>query len=115
MKITNVTFCFLLCVTSVVAQKNQGQNRIQNLSKLEIGFQGIGYGYETGLGNNLAIDFTGGLGGDIMYMIMRLRMVGICFNRQFISLLIPNCIIIENDVWKRDIIQTSTVGIISDL
>ena len=54
MKITYVTFYFLLCVTSVVAQKNQGQNRIQNLSKLEIGFQGIGYGYETGLGNNLA-------------------------------------------------------------
>ena len=63
MKITYVTFYFLLCVTSVVAQKNQGHNRIQNLSKLEIGFQGIGYGYETGLGNNLAIDFSGGLGG----------------------------------------------------
>jgi len=63
MKRMILSIFFLLVVNSMLAQKKLPDNQIQTLSKLELGFQGIGYGYETALGKNTGIDFSAGLGG----------------------------------------------------
>jgi hypothetical protein len=63
MKRITLSICLLLVVNSIIAQKKLPDNSIQTLSKLELGFQGIGYGYETALGKNTSIDFSAGLGG----------------------------------------------------
>lgn len=76
MKTISLSFFFFLGITSLIAQKLPIDTPLQNLSKVELGFQGVGYAYELGLSRDFAIDFASGFGwghsineGELVYCL----------------------------------------------
>jgi len=44
-------------------QSTASETKLSRLTKIDLGFQGIGFTYETGLSNKVTIDLSGGAGG----------------------------------------------------
>ena len=61
MKRENFTLLFLLCTSLSFAQKSNVP--LQNLTKLDLGFRGVGFSFEPALGKTMSIDLSTGLGG----------------------------------------------------
>ena len=61
MKRENFTLLFLLCTSLSFAQNSDVH--LQSLTKLDLGFRGIGFSFEPALSKNFSMDLSAGFGG----------------------------------------------------